>query len=209
MFTENIKYPDIYLDAKSMLKNCLEESPRVRFRAFEGWFSHPCEVTHFHIDEVEDVESPSNLVLTLTYNTTYLSEDKGFQTIEKVRKLKLLTAKGDDRWTYRLIEKIWEGQYPSTVAVDLESHEVFFVNITISGIDLIHFGVLDNKQFEAFEFDIHDREPFRVKIAEQALMDYVDGSEGIRHLRRNIIIELNCGVPIDVRLNPPSHHSDN
>lgn len=208
MFTEIVKYPDTYIDAKVMLENCLSDSPHLRFRAFEGWFTRPCEVNNFYIDEVEDMESPSNLTLNVTYNASYLSNDRGFQTVEKVRKLRVLSARGDDRWTYRLIDKIWEGQYPSTIAIDLESHEVFFLNISATGIDLIHFGLLDDKQYEAFELEVNDREPFRVKVAEQALMNYVDGAEGVNHLRRNIVVELNCGIPLDILMNVPTHHTD-
>lgn len=209
MFTEIVKYPDTFIDAKVMLENCLNDSPHLRFRAFEGWYTRPCEVNTFYIDEVEDIESPSNLTLNVTYNASYLSEEHGFQTIERVRKLRVLSARGDDRWTYRLIDKVWEGQYPSTIAIDLESHEVFFLNITVSGLDLIHFGVLDEKQYEAFDLEINDRQPFRVKISEQALMDYVDGGEGINHLRRNLVVELDCGIPLDVPMNAPTHHTDN
>ena len=209
MFTEIVKYPDTYIDAKVMLENCLTDSPHLRFRAFEGWYTRPCEVNNFFIEEVEDIESPSNLTLNLTYDATYLTEEKGFQTIERVRKLRILSARGDDRWTYRLIEKVWEGQYPSTVAIDLETHEVFFMNITVSGLDLIHFGVLDERQFEAFDLEVNDRHPFRVKISEQALMNFVDGGEGVNHLRRNIVIELDCGIPLDIPMNTPTHHTDN
>lgn len=208
MFTEIVKYPDTYIDAKVMLENCLEDSPHLRFRAFESWYSRPCEVKNFYIVEEEDIESPSNLELNITYLASYLTEEKGFQTIEKSRKLRVLSAKGDDRWTYRLIDKIWEGQYPSTVAIDLETHEVFMLNVTVSGLDLVLFGVLDEKQYEAFKYEVNDRKPFRIKVAEQALMNYVDGGEGINHLKRNLIIELDCGIPINVPLHIPTHHTD-
>lgn len=207
MFTDIVKYPDIYLDAKVLLESSLSDNAHLRFQAFEGWFARPCEVTNYFINEVADLEAESNIDLNITYNASYYTDGVGFQTVERVRNLRLLSARGDNKWTYRLVEKIWEGNYPSTVAVDLESRDVFLVNITSSGLDLVLFGLLDESQFEAFALESNDRTPFRLKIGEQALMDFVDGAEGINNLRKNIIIELDCGIPIDVVMNVPSNHT--
>lgn len=209
MFTENVKYPDTFMEARELLENCLNDNSRIFFKAYDDWQTRPCEVVNFYIEEVEDESVDSNLTLSLTYNLPIISEQGENQIVEKTKKLRLLSARGDTKWTYRLITKIWEGKYPSTVAVDIETQDVYFLNITMHGVDLIQFGVLDEQQFEAFANEINDRYPFRIKVAEQALMNFIDGAQGIQHIRDNMIIELNCGIPLDVKLNLPKHQTHN
>lgn len=195
----NVKFPDTYIDAKDMVVNALEQGGRVSIRAFKGLFANLCDVTHYHIEEVEDEEGYSNMDILLTYKIRSLSTENGPQLLEKTRKLRVLTAQGDNSWTYRMIDKIWEGDYPSTVAVDMASGEVFLFGIKMNRIELIEFGQFDQLQFESFKLDVSDREPFSIKIDPNAMFEYIDGAEGINHLQRNIIVEFNCGLPIQVR----------
>lgn len=81
----------------------------------------------------------------------------------------------------------------------MEKGEVYLFNISANRIELTQFGEMTVEEFEIFKYDVHDREPFRIKIDEDAMFDYIDGAEGINHLQKNIIVEFNCGLPLKIR----------
>ena len=195
----NVRLPERFIDAKELLLNTLESTNSVSFKSYGSLFSNRCAVTHYHVDEVEDEEGFSNLDMTLVYTEPVLADNPVFQTVEKTAKLRVLSPAGDNDWTYRMIDKIWEGDYPSTVAVDLWTKRVYFLNIRLSGLELVEFGTMEDNQFEAFDEGVADKDPFRITIGEKAMFDYIDGSEGINNLKRNIIIEFNCGIPLKVK----------
>lgn len=198
--SENIKYPETHLDAKTMVENAFNSNMRLLHRTYDAIFAKVNTVTHFFIAEVEDEFGPSNLELTIRYNESILEEGQVFKELERTRKLRVLSAKGDSEWTYRLIQLVWEDNYPTTIAIDMETKEVFFFNIRMSAIELVAFSVLDEQQFEAIQYELNDHEPFKIRMAEKSMMTYIDGAEGINHLKRNIIVQLNCGIPLEVRL---------
>lgn len=198
--SENTKYPETHLDAKSMVESALNSNMRLLQRTYDAIFAQVSTITHFFIEEVEDEMGSSTLDLTITYLEGVLKEGHEFKEVEKTRKLKVLSAKGDSEWTYRLIQRVWEDNYPTTVAIDMETKELFFFNIKMSAIELVAFSVLDDQQFEAFKFELNDHEPFKVRLAEKAMMTFIDGAEGINYLKRNIIVQLNCGIPLEIGL---------
>lgn len=204
MLEQGVKLPEIYIDAKNLIEGVLSESSKLSLRSYRGtysMFSNLCDIVHYHIEEVEDEESYANLDMTLTYKVRVMTPENKFDVIEKVRNLRVLSTLGDNLWTYRMINKVWEGDYPSTVAVDMETGEVFFFSIKLNRLELIEFGKFTETEFETFRYELNDREPFSIKIDEKAMFDYIDEAEGVKHLQRNIVVEFNCGLPIKVKEN--------
>lgn len=194
----SIRLPDVYIDAKEMLKNNIDSNNKLSLRTYGAMFSNLADITHYSIAEVEDQEGYANLDLTITYKYRKMSMDDQFILVEKTRNLKVLCNYGDNQWTYRMINKIWEGDYPSTVAYDVESGEVFLFNLKLNRIELVEFGKLEGTAFESVKEELHDREPFKIVINPEAMFNFIDESEGINHLKRNVVIEFNCGVPVRV-----------
>lgn len=193
-----VRLPDSYIDARQSIEESLKASSRLSFKTFGSLFSILCDVLHHHIEEVEDPESYSNLQLTLTYRMNIFTETGTPSLIEKTRKLRVLTAIGDTAWTYRMIDRLWEGDYPSTVAVDLETGDIFFFNIKLNRLELIEFSRFTEQEFDTFLLEVHDREPFKICLDPNAMFDFIDGAEGINHLKRGIQVEFNCALPIRV-----------
>jgi len=197
-FSESsIRLPDTYIDAKEMIVNNISSYGKVSLKTYGAMFSNLADIVNYSINEVDDPESPANLDLTLSYRFRALVGNE-FIAVEKTRILKVLCNHGDNLWTYRMINKIWEGDYPSTVAYDTETGEVFFFNVKLNRLELVEFGKLEGTAFDAVKDDLNDRKPFRISISPEAMFNYIDEGEGISHLQRNVIIEFNCGVPIRV-----------
>lgn len=199
MLNSAVRYPDVFIDAKSLIEGVVDASPLLSLRTDGVMFANLCDILYLHIEDAEDVEGYSNLTLVVTYKQNVFMETSNFTAVEKTRKLKVLTSIGDTSWTYRMIDKVWEGDYPSTVAVDVTTGEVFFLSIKVNRLELIEFGLLSNLELDTFNLEVHDREPYRITIDSSAMFDYIDGAEGINSLRRNIVVEFNCAVPLRVR----------
>jgi hypothetical protein len=199
MSTQNVRLPNVYIDAKELLNDTLNENRKVSIKTYGVMYSQVGDVMHHSIGEVTNEESYANLDLMLTYVTRQLTfNNDAYAPIEKTRNLRVLNTLGDTRWTYNMIVKVWEGEYPSTVAVDMDSGNVFLVGVKANRIELTDFGILESSAFDAFHNDLNDREPFKIKIDEEAMFDVLDGSEGTNHLRHNVFIEFDCGMPIRV-----------
>lgn len=196
-----VSMPSIFLDAKQLLEDNLSTNRRVVVRRYNDIFANSCNVIHFHIEAVEDEEQYANLDISLNYKERVILSSNGidrFDEVERYRQLKILCNLGDIAWTYRTIEKVWNGDYPSAVAVDTDTKEVFLINIRTSSIELVKFGIFSSNEFEAFITDVQEREPYRIGIADDAMFRYIDGATGINDLVENVYIQFNCGVPIRV-----------
>ena len=199
MSIQNVSLPNTYLDAKELLNDVLQQDRKVSIKNQGVLYSQVGNVLHFSFGEVTDVESYANLDLLITYVTRQATFDNNaLAPIEKTRNLRVLNNLGDNRWTYNMIVKVWEGEYPSTVAVDMDSGAVYLVGVKANRVELIDFGILEPSAFDAFQNDLNDRTPFRIKLDEEAMFDVLDGSEGTNHLRHNVFIEFDCGMPIRV-----------
>lgn len=193
----NVRLPGVYVDAKELLESFLE-SGRLVLGDFHTGHSRLCTIEHFHMATVdeEDEEGYANISLSVSYNLPMLGVNS---FALKTRKLRVLNTLGDTKWTYRTIRQIWDGFYPTSVAVDEENGDVFFINLRMEKVELVYFGVMTKSELDFFLFEISEREPFEISIDKDAMFQFIDGGEGINHLRDNIMIELRCGVPITVR----------
>ncbi|MNV96140.1 hypothetical protein D3C71_1911080 [compost metagenome] len=96
---------------------------------------------------------------------------------------------------------IFEGDFPSCVAVDISTGEVFLVSIRGERFTLVEFGCLNVEQLRAFLNDLNDKSPYNLGINPEAMYDYIDGSEGLNYLKKNVFVQFNCLVPILVSPN--------
>ena len=192
-----VSYPDVYIDARSMLEEIFESNtPQLVIKYFNTDASRVAVMSHLHVDGVDDEEGFSNLDISIAYKMISFSNRNN--DTDKVLKLRLLTTSGDKLWTYKMKHLVWDGSYPSTIAVDKETGSVFFVYFKASSIELEHFGKLTETQLEAVLDDLNDNFAFSIKIKPEAMFMYIDGEEGVRHLRENVYVEFNCGIPIKV-----------
>jgi hypothetical protein len=197
MSNMNVRLPDTFVDAKRMIEDSLENK-KLSLKTYGAMFSNLADVTLYHIAEVEDEEGYANLDLLITYKYRTMGLSGGFEVIEKTKKLKVLNSIGDSQWTFRMITKVWDGDYPSTVAVDMETGEVFLFSLKMNRIELTEFGKLTETQFEVFKYELNDREPFRIRLNADAMFEFIDGAEGLNHLQKSVFVEFSCGMPIVV-----------
>jgi hypothetical protein len=198
MSSISVQLPNTFIDAKNMIVDALSANNKLSLKNYGGMFANLCEVSHFHIEEVEDEEGYANLDLTVVFKMPIMGSDSQFTLVEKTKKLKVLNNAGDNSWTFNMVNLFWDGDYPSSVAVDMETGEVFLFNIRLNRLELVEFGVLDESMFESFIHDVNDREPFKIYLDEKAMFEFIDGTEGRKHLQKNIYVEFNCGIPIRV-----------
>lgn len=196
-----VRLPEVHIDSKVLLSGVLNEARTVLLSRFNTNFTELGTIVHFHIEPKNATES--DIVGTMDMSITYkvmvqLMGD--FISTEVTRDLALLNTKGDFNWNRSLKYKVWEGNYPSTVAIDKLTGEVYFVHIySDNKVELCYFGVLSECELELFKGDLDDTNPYKIKIDSAAMFDYIAGDEGLNHLKRNIILELNCGIPLIVR----------
>lgn len=206
MNKENFIYPERFVDAEGLLADKLDAYPVINMTSYLNSHYRRTDIENYSIQLIktdddysdDDDTAYSNLLLALDYRMVYVNEN-GMFPMRKSRTLRLFCPHGDKKWTYRMVQKVWEGEYPSTVALDIESGEVFFFCIKDLGIELIDFGYIPKSQLEFFDDTVNDREPYTVKIDDDAMFDYIDGAEGLHHLKRNVIITFNASTPIVVR----------
>lgn len=198
MLASSIKYPTVFVDAKELLVGVLEKTKRLGFKKYGDLLVSVGDLVSYNISDVENELSYANIDLYIKYKLHVLREEGGADFVDKERNLRVLCNLGDSDWTYRMIDKVWEGDYPSTVAVDMDTGEVFLLYLRANRLELVLFGVFSEKEFESFKFELQEREPFSIKIDEKAMFTYIDGAEGINHLKNKIFIEFNCHVPLRI-----------
>lgn len=194
-----LKLTSNYIDAKNRLEEALEHSTIITKKEYGVLFSTVCELVDYSIEPIAgDLDdSPANLKLTIAFNENLIVDDK-LKKISRNLVLHVLSNKGDTVWTHAMITKVWDGNYPSAVAVDPDTGEVYLINIMLSGLELVMFGEFDKYGIEAFNADINDTEPYRIGIDEDAMFRVLDGAEGNNYLKYNIYVEFNTIVKIRV-----------
>lgn len=193
-----IVLPSVFCDTKQLLDENLSTYRRIVVKSYGSLFANSCELIHYHISEVEDEEQYSNIDISLSYKERVLIEDDRFESVERFHQLRVLCNLGDMTWTYRMIKKVWEGDYPSAVAVDTDTKQIFLVNVRTSCIELVEFGIFSESEFESFMTDVSDREPYSIRLDSDAMFKFIDGAEGINYLRDNVFIEFNCATKIPI-----------
>lgn len=196
-----IKLPNTYCDAADILRDSLEGHSRITVARYGSGVQSWGTLKHWHIEEVDSdqQEGPANINLSLTYLENVVSASEQFIEAERTQSLRILCNHGDTGWSINMQNRVFNGDYPSTVAVNLESGEVFFINIRPSGFELCTFGMMDAQELETFKQECVLRDPFSIRVTEDALFKVIDGAEGTNYLKGNLYIKFNCCVPIIVK----------
>jgi len=190
-----MRLPETYIDAKRAIEESLEGNKLI-IGKYGSLLANLCDVIHYHVQDVENKEGLGNLTLLLTYKVRIINKYNKFEEVKKSQTLKVLTTKGDKIWPYSIVIKVWEGNYPSGVAVNEETGQIYLLNLRMSGLELVSFSTFTEEELAAFKEDLNEIAPYRITLNEDAMFDYIAGLEGNRHLKETLSIEFDCGVKI-------------
>lgn len=194
-----LRFENTFESAEAILNRCLS-SGQLAFGRFNSELSNLCSLKHFEICNVgRNPDDDSNMTVNLNYVITEVDESKLVRQFDKARQLNFLCTMGDTEWTYNMIVKVWDGNYPSTIAYDTTSGEIFLAYIQPWGLELKYFATLTKEQFTALA-DLNLKYPFKIAIRPAAMFKVIDGSEGTNYLKSNLYISLDCIQPIEVNI---------
>lgn len=180
-----------HTEAKEMIEGSIQARHQIKKGYFLEGLSKPCPVEFFKIAEVQGL-----LEMTLTYREQKITKDTLFIDEVKTETLIILTGAGDRFWPYTMKMKVWEGGYPSNVAINKSTGEVFFVRYVLEGMLLESFCELEETELDAILNDISRTKPYRLGLDAEAMFQYIGEQEGCRVLREGVEIEFDCGVKI-------------
>jgi hypothetical protein len=190
----------VFESAFSAVKRTLEQG-NLAFSSYNSNLRNYAILRNFNICNVgRDNSDASNMTLSLDYTITLPDDNGCLMTYEKSRQINLLCTLGDCDWTHNMIDYVWNGDYPSTIGIDINTGDVFLVYLRNTCLELRYFSVLDNNQLSRFDEDVNLSRPFKLKVDERALFLVLDGCEGYNHLKENVYIEFNSIPPMRVEL---------
>lgn len=200
MDINTIIYPRAFIDAHNVLSGLLSKGVQISVGNYGDILRSPCEIRDYDLQEVpedeEEAEGSSNILLKVTYKQKIISNGGAFTAVDVHRNL-LLLRPDFDSWSYNLKMKVWDGSFPSTIALDEARGELLIVKLHTNRIELITFGDVSPKQLTRLDL-LDTRNPYRIMLDYDALLSYVDESERLNHLRNTLYIELNTDVPLRV-----------
>lgn len=192
-----LRLPEIFCDAKQAIEDSLENKKLVLSK-YNSSLVNMCEVTYFHIDDVEDVEATGSLKLTLRYKEKIITKYDKFETLNKTQVLTVLSTKGDPIWPYLMTTKVWNGEYPSAVAINEETGVVYLLYLRMGSLGLTEFALLKENQLECIKESLNEVAPYRIRLDEESMFKVLGEIEGTRCLHETLFIEFDCGVKFRV-----------
>ena len=192
-----LRLPEIFCDAKQAIEDSLENKKLVLSK-YNSSLMNMCEVTYFHIDDVEDVEATGSLKLTLRYKERIITKYDKFETLNKTQVLTVLSTKGDPIWPYLMTTKVWNGEYPSAVAINEETGVVYLLYLRMGSLGLTEFALLKENQLECIKESLNEVSPYRIRLDEESMFKVLGEIEGTRCLHETLFIEFDCGVKFRV-----------
>ena len=182
-------------------KHVLETAFNMKTVAFSTWggkIANMGRIKEYNICNVgkgDDGDDDANITVTMSYEIAQVDDTGYLQEYPKNCTMDFYSNIADNEWTANMRMKIFENDYPSTVAVDKDSGVVYFVHIQPWGVEFKKFGILSDNDFEALE-DINVRGPYRIRLNADAMFKVIDGSEGYNYLRKTMFVEFDCGRPV-------------
>ena len=192
-----LRLPEYFCDAKQALEDSLEKHKLV-VKKFNSSACNLCEVVNYNIEEKEDEESVGSLKITIQYKERTITRYDKFETFNKTQVLTVLNTKGDSVWPYIMTTKVWNGEYPSGVAINEETGIVYFIYLGIDSLGLTEFAMLKDNQLECIKESLNDVTPYRIRLDENSMFDVLSELEGNRCLYETLFIEFDCGVKFRV-----------
>lgn len=192
-----LRLPEIYCDAKQAIEDSLENR-RLVLSKYNSSLVNMCEVTHFNIDIEEDEEHIGSLKLVISYKERIITKYDKFETLNKTQELTILNTKGDPVWPYLMTTKVWDGDYPSAVAINEETGVVYLLYLRMGSLGLTEFALLKDNQLECIKESLNEVSPYRIRLDEDAMFKVLGEIEGTRCLHETLFIEFDCGVKFRV-----------
>lgn len=192
-----LRLPEIFCDAKQAIEDSLENKKLILSK-YNSSLVNMCEVTYFHIDDVEDTEATGSLTLTLRYKERIITKYDKFETLNKTQVLTVLSTKGDPIWPYLMTTKVWNGEYPSAVAINVETGVVYLLYLRMGSLGLTEFALLKENQLECIKESLNEVAPYRIKLDEDSMFKVLGEIEGTRCLHETLFIEFDCCVKFRV-----------
>ena len=191
-----LRLPEIFCDAKQAIEDCLENNKLILSK-YNSTMMNMCEVTHFHIEEKGN-EYIGNMKLLITYKERIITKYDKFETLNKTQVLTILTTKGDPIWPYIMTVKVWNGEYPSAVAINEETGVVYLLYLRMGSLGLTEFALLQDNQLECIKESLNEVSPYRIKLDENSMFKVLGEIEGNKCLYETLFIEFDCGVKFRV-----------
>lgn len=192
-----LRLPEIYCDAKQSIEDCLE-GRRLILSKYNSSMQNLCEVTHYNIKEEEDEEKIGDIELLISYKERIITKYDSFETLNKTQTLRILNTKGDAVWPYLMVTKVWNGEYPSCVAINEETGVVYLVYLRLNALSLVEFALLKDNEKEAIKESLNEVMPYRIRLDEDAMFNVLAEIEGNRFLHEKVYIEFDCGLKFRV-----------
>lgn len=167
------------------------------------------DIIDFNIEQLiisKNKSEKANVGLFLTYKGMSLEEDH-LQEVSKQQYFMLLNSEVDIDWSFGMIQKVWNGNYPSTVAIDKDG-KCYFVYVEQWGIHFSYFALLGEQELDMLSTYLNDDSPFKITIAPKAMFKVIDGTEGYNYLRKNIVVEFNCSTKLSIMVEDFGGFSD-
>lgn len=191
------RIPEMFLDAKEVLERSLSEHKLILSR-YNSSLENMCQVTHYYIKEESNTEHIGSLELLISYREHIITKYDKFETLNKTQTLTILTSKGDPIWPHIMISKVWNGCYPSALAINKETGVVYFIFLEEKRLRLMEFAMLKENQLECVEESLNEMSPYRIRLDEDAMFSVLGEQEGYRKLYETLFVEFDCGVKFRV-----------
>lgn len=191
-----------YEDAKETLSKVLAPNSVLGITSFNSDLANQLVIISCAIDKWGEGENDrANMTLTLSC-VGYDLNEQGSVGAKKTHTLRLvvLCSEGDDRWTYNMKNSVWRGYYPSAVAIDEDSCEVYLLFNSNWGVELKHFNSVPENFLKDFMYTRDESKPYYIYIDSRAMFDVLDGAEGYNHLLRNLYIQFQGTAPYRLHL---------
>lgn len=182
-----------YEDACEVLEAALSENSFISISSFNSPIVSQVvlEAKTFEHFGSEDSDR-ANMKLYLQYKELRNNPESGkFQYELSAMELLILNSEGDTRWTPRMKANVWANKYPATVAIDINTGEVYLLFLQSWGIELRHFAKMPLGDLTGFMMTLNPVEPFYIYIYADAMFSVLDGAEGYNHLLDNLYIQFN------------------
>jgi hypothetical protein len=191
-----MRLPEMYIDAKELLVTKLKEDRPITKGQYDSMLVVPCELEKFEIEEKED-DSFGTIKLKMVYKESEINKYEEFKMTKKEQELHLLSPNNDIIYNHNLIVKLWNGEYPSTVALDFKEEKVYLVYLG-RNFKIIEFANLSKDKVSILEEDLFEAKPYKIKLDEKSMFDFISEEEGFNNLRKNIYIQFDCGMKIKI-----------
>ena len=178
-------------DVQETLSDALEARRNVGFSSFSNDIVSQGTVITYGITPASDGDNDrANLLLDMEYEAYYLKSSEEAGTSKIAMQLLVLNPEGDTEWTLNMRNRVWNGRYPSTIAINIASGEAYLLFVEASYIELKFFVVISLTDLELFKASMDARKPFSIHVEPEALFKVLDGREGTHHLLDNLFISL-------------------